>query len=159
MQVSAGHLAEAELSHEGGSRTDVDRITASGTYTRSVGNNVWATTAAWGRNVESEGATDAVLLESSVMLRDEDAWFGRLEIGEKRAHDLDVAAEQVLTVAKLQGGYTRYLGSWRGWKPGVGGEISLGVVPERLAAVYGRRANVGFGLFITLRPAAMAMSH
>jgi hypothetical protein len=59
------------------------------------------------------------------------------------------------TVAKLQGGYTRYFSAWRGLEPGVGGSISAGFVPEPLEPAYGSRVNAGFGVFVTLRPAAM----
>ena len=42
-----------------------------------------------------------------------------------------------------------------GLKPGVGASVSAGFVPERLEPVYGGRINPGFGVFVTLRPAAM----
>jgi hypothetical protein len=41
---------------------------------------------------------------------------------------------------------------WRGLKPGFGAGLSLGFVPERLAAIYGNRINAGFALFLTVRP-------
>ena len=46
LQVSAGHLTEAE-EHEDGSRDDVNRVTASATYHRLVDRRLWATTIAW----------------------------------------------------------------------------------------------------------------
>jgi YHS domain-containing protein len=61
------------------------------------------------------------------------------------------------TVAKLQGGYTRYLKAWNQLQPGLGASFSAGVVPEQLQPVYGNRVNVGFGVFLTLRPSAMMM--
>jgi len=39
----------------------------------------------------------------------------------------------------------------------VGASLSAGFVPERLTAIYGSRINPGFGVFVTLRPAAMTM--
>ena len=76
----------------------------------------------------------------------------------KTPHDLAIVESyEAVAVAKLQGGYTRSLTTWRGLKPGVGGSLSVGFVPETFKAAYGRRANVGFGVFLTLRPAAMAM--
>ena len=57
----------------------------------------------------------------------------------------------------MQGGYTRYLKAWNNLQPGLGASISAGVVPERLQPLYGRRVNPGFGVFLTLRPAAMMM--
>jgi len=115
----------------------------------------WASTIAWGRNEEDDEATHALLAETSVMLRERDTWFGRFEIGGKAAHDLDVHdVDEVFTVAKLQAGYTRYLKPWRGLAPGFGASLSAGFVPDALRAAYGSRANAGFGLFVTLRPAA-----
>jgi hypothetical protein len=158
LQVSAGHLKEAEAGHDGSGRTDVDRITASATYHRSTAEHLWATTLAWGRNAEADDATSAALIETAFSLRDADTWFGRFEIGSKTGHDLDVAArDEIFTVAKLQGGYTRYLRARGGWKPGFGGELSLALVPRTLDRVYGGRANVGLGVFVTLRPAVMEM--
>jgi YHS domain-containing protein len=59
----------------------------------------------------------------------------------------------------MQGGYTRYLKAWNHLQPGLGASFSAGVVPERLQPVYGSRVNLGFGVFLTLRPAAMMMAH
>ena len=156
LQVSAGHLTEAEPGHAGEPRVDVTRVTASATWHRSIAQDMrWASTIAWGRNEEDDEATHALLAETSVMLRERDTWFGRFEIGGKAAHDLDVHdVDEVFTVAKLQAGYTRYLKPWRGLAPGFGASLSAGFVPDALRAAYGSRANAGFGLFVTLRPAA-----
>lgn len=63
----------------------------------------------------------------------------------------------MFTVGKVQAGYTRYLSAWNGLKPGVGAAISAGIVPGSLAPFYGRRVNVGFGAFLTVRPAVQRM--
>ena len=154
LQVSAGRLTEAEPGHEGGARIDVDRLTASVTYHRSlVQDSIWATTVAWGQNREEGESTNALLAETNVTLRERHALFGRLEVAEKSAHDLDIrGTDEVFTVAKLQAGYTRYFGAWKGLKPGLGGGVSLGFVPERLKPAYGNRVTPGFSLFVTLRP-------
>ena len=53
VQVSAGHLADAEAAHAVGPRQDVDRVTASATWhRRRTGDALWATMVAWGMNVE-----------------------------------------------------------------------------------------------------------
>jgi YHS domain-containing protein len=119
---------------------------------------IWATTIAWGRNEESGHGTNAFLAETNLTIRDQDSWFGRLEAVRKTAHDLALPESlEDSTVAKIQGGYTRYLPTWNGLRPGVGGSLSAGFVPERLQAAYGSRVNVGFGVFLTLRPGAMTM--
>jgi YHS domain-containing protein len=160
LQVSAGRLTEAEPSEDGGSGTDVTRATASATYHSAFrANSLWATTLAWGRNSDSGHASNAFLLESNLTFDDRDTWFGRFEIAGKSSHDLVVGeSPEDFTVAKLQGGYTRYLEAWNGLQPGVGGSVSAGLVPDRLRSLYGSRVNVGFGVFLTLRPAAMKMA-
>ena len=159
LQVSAGKLTEAEASDSGGPRLDVTRVTASATYhTEPRENSIWATTIGWGRNDESGHGSNAFLAETNLTLQDRDSWFGRFEAASKTAHDLAVGeSAEAFTVAKLQAGFTRYLTTWRGLKPGVGASLSAGFVPERLKATYGSRVNMGFGVFVTLRPGAMTM--
>jgi YHS domain-containing protein len=158
VQVSAGHLNEAEAGEGTLPRVDVNRVTASVTYHRRVANqDSWASTVAWGRNEEAGQATHAFLAETSVTLAERDVWFGRFELAGKEAHDLhaDEFGDEVFTVGKLQAGYTRYLTSAAGLRLGVGGHLSAGFVPEALEPRYGSRANLGVGFFITVRPAAM----
>ena len=166
-QFSGGRLKEAEPGDDGGPRVDVNRLTASATYHRLRDDNgVWASTVAWGRNTEHGQATHGFLFETNLTLRDRDSWFGRFEIAGKTAHDLDVPGdhhdegEEVFTVSKLQGGYTRYFNVWeeQGLKPGIGFAASLSVVPGTLESIYGARVNPGVGVFLTLRPAAMRMA-
>jgi YHS domain-containing protein len=157
LQVSAGHLKEAEAAEGTGPRQNVDRVTASATYNRVSGPTVWASTVGWGRNSESGLGTNAWLVETSLQLADRDAWFARLEVAGKTAHDLALPAVlDIPLVTKLQGGYTRYMRALRGFRPGFGVEGSIGLVPDELRAAYGGRANVGGGIFLTLRPAMMA---
>lgn len=161
LQVSAGRLAEAEAGrHPGDGRIDVDRVTASATYHRTTLEETWwATTAGWGRNAEKGGeATNALFAESSVTLHNRDALFGRFEWAQKNSHDLVVPLEdEIVTVAKLQGGYTRYLPKWKGVTPGGGVAFSTGIVPRALEPFYGSRTNVGFSIYLTLRPAMHEM--
>lgn len=161
IQASIGRLNEAEPASDGGGRIDVTRATASATYHTDVQwRGFWATTVAWGRNAEPEHPSNALLLESTLTFADRDSIFGRFEVVGKSAHDLVVAEPpESLTVAKLQGGYTRYLRARRGLQAGVGGSVSAGFVPRSLQATYGSRVNGGFGVYLTLRPAAMTMSH
>ena len=161
LQVSAGHLEEAEAGHGTGVRADVDRLTASASYQRSIGEAwEWASTIAFGRNREAGTSTNALLMETSFALRERDTWFGRFEWAEKSADDLDVHdSDAIYDVAKLQLGYTAYFPARRRLTPGFGGSVSVGFVPESLAPVYGHRANPGIALFLTIRPAAHHMKH
>lgn len=159
VQISAGHLTEAEAGHHGEPRVDVTRLTASVTYHRQFrADSIWATTAAWGRNTEGDESSNAFLIETNITFEERHSWFGRFEAGGKSAHDLDIpGADEVFTVAKLQAGYTRYLNAWRGLRPGLGAGGSLGFVPARLEPIYGNRVNVGIAVFLTLRPDAHGM--
>ena len=158
LQVSAGHLKEAEAGHDG-VRIDVNRVTASATYHRIFREgSIWASTVGWGRNQEpATAATNALLAETNLTIDEHDAWFGRFELSDKSGHDLAIDSDENFTVAKLQGGYTRYFGAWQGLKPGVGGSVTAGFVPDALKPFYGSRINGGFALFVTVRPAERRM--
>jgi hypothetical protein len=159
LQISAGHLNEAEPDAIDGARRDVDRMTASATYHHaSDAQRFWATTIAWGRNLEDGVATNALLAESSLALRDRDTMFGRAEISQKSAHDLVLPQhddEGIFTVGKLQAGYVRYFRPWASFAPGVGASVSFSIVPDRLSSLYGGRTTAGFALFFNLRPSEM----
>src|SRR5262245_43910149 len=160
-QVSAGKLTEAEPGEHGHEANDVTRITTSATYhSAPLSDAIWATTVAWGRNEESGLGTHAFLAESTVTFADRDSVYGRFEVVGKTDHDLDLGeTNEVFTVAKLQGGYTRYFRNWKGLKPGLGISVSAGFVPNALEAAYGGRVNAGVAVYATLRPAAMMMRH
>ena len=159
VQVSAGHLTDAEPADPHGVPTDVVRATASATYHRRVGPaDLWATTAAWGANREVGSTTHAVMLESSLSLLERHVFFGRVEVSEKPAHDLDIhESTGVFTVGKVQGGYTRYLSVRRGVQPGLGVTMSAAFVPSALKPLYGG-VGVGVGAFLTVRPALHSMT-
>ncbi|HMF98369.1 MAG TPA: hypothetical protein VKE96_28915 [Vicinamibacterales bacterium] len=159
LQVSAGRLTEAEESHEGGPRIDVTRGTASATYHRLLREgSIWASTVGWSRNQEQgSDATHAWLAETNVTFDERDTWFGRVEVSGKTGHDLGIESTDVFTVAKFEGGYTRFFRASAGLKPGVGAIVSASVVPESLTSLYGNRVNFGFGVFVTLRPAQLKM--
>ena len=159
LQVSAGHLNEAEAGEGSLPRVDVDRVTASAAYHRRFGDErLWASTVAWGRNEELGVGTHALLIESAMTRGEQDVWFGRLEIAGKPAHDLHIhESTGAFVVGKAQGGYTRYLAQRSGFRLGVGGHLSAGFVPAAIRPQYGSRANLGVGFFVTLRPAAHKM--
>ena len=154
LQLSAGRLTEAEAGEPGEPRVDVDRVTASATYhhMRRPG-SIWASTVGWGRNHEpGADATPAFLAETNLTLDDRDTWFGRVEVSVKSGHDLAIELPGLFTVAKLQGGYTRSFSHWHGLAPGGGAGLSAGIVPDSLKPFYGSRVNIGFAVFLTLRP-------
>jgi YHS domain-containing protein len=157
LQVSGGHLNDAEAGEAIGPRHDVNKLTASATFHRLTDRRVAASTVAWGRNSEDGVGTNALMLETNLTFNDRDTWFGRLEVTQKTPHDLDVPETRArFTVSKLQGGYTRHFTAAMGWKAGVGGAVSASIVPSQLSAAYGGKVNPGIVVFLTLRPAIMA---
>ena len=131
LQVSAGHLREAEAGLGQQGPQDVDRVTASAAYHRPLRDKgFWASTLAYGVNREGNvlptgvlrQTTHAVLIESAVASSSGlHHWFGRLDIVGKPGHDLHVHEEEdaVFTVAKLQVGYLRQFAEVNGWAAGV----------------------------------------
>jgi len=154
VQFSAGHLEEAE--QQDASRVDVDRVTASAVYHVPRANGgLWATTLAWGRNQEEGEATHALLAETTLFIADRDVIFGRAELVQKSSHDLGVdELDDRFDLLKLQIGYSRFLRPMAGWRAGLGGSVSAGIVPEGLATVYGGRVTPGAAVFLVIRPAA-----
>ena len=167
VQVSAAHLHEAEAEFPPQPRSNVDRATASATYHRMIDTSIWATTLAYGLNSAREVipgdvvrlVTHALLLESTFSMRERHTWFGRAEVVGKPGHDLHVheAPATVFGVGKLQAGYVRYFGPWKGVVSGIGGTTSLSIVPPALASHYSGRAAPGFGVFFTVRPSRHSM--
>ena len=168
LQVSAGHLNEAEQEFAPVPRSDVDRLTASATYHRPFGGDgIWATTLAYGLNSGQEiipgavfdAATFAVLAESSVTIHERHTWFGRAEIVEKPAHDLHAHefADRIFALGKLQAGYVLQFKPWKGLQSGVGGTVSASLVPSELSSRYYGRVAPGFGVFLTIHPSRHVM--
>jgi hypothetical protein len=159
VQASAGRLEDAEAPHGVGARNDVVRITSSGTYHAALGSaGFWATTVAWGANREPSSVTHAFVAETMATPEGLNTWFGRVEVAGKPAHALHVhESNGTFTVGKLQSGYVRYLNARHGLQPGFGLSVSAALLPAALEARYGGRVVPGFGLFLTMRPAAHVM--
>ena len=177
VQVSGAHLKEAEARplHEGGGRIDVERLTASMTYHRlRPSGTLWATTIAWGRNVEPLRRTDALLIESALRLGAGHAWFTRYELSAKPSYDLglllpgacaaahcptpaanlccdptDDTVPSIVVVSRTQIGYVRYVNLPKALRIGIGASASLSVVPKDLEPYYGSRATLGSALFLS----------
>jgi hypothetical protein len=152
IQVSAGHLAQAEARQDG-TREDVDRVTASATYHVLIGPRVFATTIAWGRNDENGRATSAFMAETALDVTARDTVFARGDIVGKTAADLSVAlpASQTLTVSKIQAGYTRWIGGGYGLETGVGASAGAALIPAALRPFYGSRIGGEVTVFVSIR--------
>ena len=70
------------------------------------------------------------------------------------AHEFGTA---VFAVGKMQVGYVQHLPTSMGVRPGIGGFVSLSVVPPQLAPRYSGGIAPGFGVFLNLQPARHGM--
>lgn len=163
LQASAGFLRRAEEGIGGAPRTDVTRATASAIYDRRLGTRgTWAATVAWGRNDEHGKGTNALLLETMVDPDGHNVAFARVEAAEKPAEALVAAGgDATRLVGKATLTYVRQfpiaLGTGRQLLLGLGAGLSLNAVPSSLEPAYGSRVPLGFDVFLSARPGAMAI--
>ena len=168
LQVSGATLRSARTDFIGQPRRPVVRVTASATYHRTIGTSgIWATTLAYGQNHATENTplavldatTAAGLVESSVTVSDRHTLFGRGEIVDMPAHHLHAHeyGASVFAVGKVQLGYVRHLAVRKGVRPGIGGAMSISLVPPQLAPRYAGSTVPGFSLFFNLQPARHRM--
>jgi hypothetical protein len=162
LQVSGGHLTNAEQQFAPYPRQSDARATASVLYQRTLGSGWWASTVAYGLNgahVLVPGVrnafrySSAVLAEATLMLHERHSVFGRFELAGKLAHDLhlDTDPVAVLPVAKLQAGYVWHFRMGPA-AAGLGVSPSLSrVPPELIARYYGSYAK-GLDVFLVIRP-------
>jgi hypothetical protein len=163
LQVSAGHLAEAEPGRAPGEAArDIDRQTASATYHRPfAAGGIWATTAVWGRNTHNGHATNAFLVETDVNLAERNVFLARWESAQKTGEDLVLSArpdytDRAFNVHKLSFGYLRKLGHLAGFVPAIGIQENVSFLPTALKPFYGTRTPAGIAVFVNLRAAPMA---
>lgn len=137
MQVSYGYLDSPEqLAPE----ISVHRTTASTTYNLPIDENNWATTVAWGRNVNNPGLNlDAYLVESEFVLRDTHTIFGRIENVEKDElfEESDPRTENSYRITKLALGYIYDFPVLGSVQFGIGGEGAVHFIPNALEGTYG----------------------
>lgn len=164
LQASIGRLTDAEPAIGGEPALSVTRPTVSATYHRPLGSqSIWASTLAWGSNIETGSTTHATLAETNVSLNNQNLVFARIEVTGKTGRDLALSdasmlTDRIFTVSKFALGYDRQFGPVMKLMPGIGVSGSLSVVPQSLVPFYGRRVQPGFGVFVSLRPAPMHMS-
>jgi hypothetical protein len=133
-QVSWGHLTSPE-----GLEPDKneDRFTVSAIYTQPFGkDNIWSTTAAWGRKMMKPGDTlDGFILETAAIFQKKYTAFARAERVQENEL-LDLTPAPIFTVNKLSVGgiYDFYRTDHA--KFGIGGLVSFYGVPGDLKPVY-----------------------
>jgi hypothetical protein len=63
----------------------------------------------------------------------------------------------VFIVGKVQAGYVRHLRATKGVVPGIGGTVSVSLLPPELAPRYSGRAAPGLAVFFSLQAARHQM--
>jgi len=63
----------------------------------------------------------------------------------------------VFAIGKVQIGYVRHLRATRGLQPGIGGTVSISLVPPALAPRYSGRTAPSFGIFFSFQAARHQM--
>lgn len=134
LQASWAHLKSPEQLEPGVNQT---RWSASGIYTRSLGDNGWwSTTFAWGRRTSEGKALDALALESTVGLGN---WtvFGRAEYTQNDEL-LFVGGRPgpVFDVGKVSVGAIRDFRLAKHLKFGLGGLVTFNFIPRPLESLY-----------------------
>lgn len=150
LQVSYGTLKRPEQLEPD---TDQRRTTASVMYDLPLARHHWQTTFAWGRNDKHPGpTTDALLLESAIILDDRHTVFVRAEQVEKDElfDPVSPLASQVFDVGKLSVGYIYDIPVTTHVSFGMGGLGSAYSKPTRLDAFYGDRP-LSYMLFARLK--------
>jgi hypothetical protein len=151
MQVSWGRLHSPE---QLAPSVDEDRVTASAIYTRPFGNdNLWSTTAAWGRKILRPGQTlDGYLLESALVFNKTYTLFARAErVAETELHEGVEALEgRILMVNRLSLGGIYDFYRTDHVKLGIGGLVSKYGLPGVLKPLYGNDPTSGM-VFMRLK--------
>ncbi|HEX4508173.1 MAG TPA: hypothetical protein VH722_20775 [Alphaproteobacteria bacterium] len=147
-QTSWGYLKSPE---ELAPNVDENRLTASGTYNLPFGDNVWATTFAWGRKMNHPGHTlDGFLLESELILHDTHTIFARAErVAEDELFEEGPLLDRVETVEKISLGYIRDFHPAENLKFGIGGLVSRYDYPSALDRAYGD--PISYMIFLRLK--------
>jgi hypothetical protein len=149
MQVSYAYLREPEALEPG---VNQNRVTASVTYNKRMGDADLATTALFGRNIKrGDEDTDAFVLESSYITGDHTI-FGRWENVEK--DELVGVPAGVYRINKFTFGGVKNFARRDGFEFGVGGFVDFYSFPDSLEPFYGKNP-VSFGLFLRVRPERM----
>jgi hypothetical protein len=139
----------------------VQRITASATWNRDLGDDVddIAVTAAVGQNSPSSGpSTHAALVEAIAMFADTHTVFARAEALTKTGEDLVMPAtmsDRRFGIGSFSAGYVYDLHQIGAIVPGLGAVGTLDVVGSTLSGVYDTRTPWGGMVFVRLRAPTM----
>ena len=121
----------------------------------------WATAIVWGLNT-GHASTQAILLESELILDGRNTIFARAERVEKTAEELlstdggGFPPDWIFDVASFSLGYVREIARPGALTIGLGVRGTLNLFPAELEPTYGSRTPTGLVLYLRLRPGRSA---
>jgi hypothetical protein len=145
IQVSTGHLVDPEQAEPG----NIERTTATASWTRTRGHETSSITAGYGRNDTDHGDRQAVFVEGA-RHSGQNTVYARLEILQPEFAHTDTP----LTAFSIGAVHNVFSGS--GLEGGVGGGVTFNATPAELEPEYGPHP-VSFQVFFRLRHAARIM--
>jgi hypothetical protein len=157
-QYSFAHLTSPEALHPD---EDIQRMTASVMYNRTLANGNWASTLLWGRNrsLETGLVSNGYLAESTVRFAERNYAWGRIESVDRTNELLlrnlpeppDFQENIIGRVQAYTAGYEHDFNLIPHLATGIGGQLTVYSTPDALKAQYGNHP-VGAVVFLRVRP-------
>jgi hypothetical protein len=164
-QYSFAHLTSPEQLHPA---EDLQRMTASVMYNRTLARGSWATTLIWGRNhaLQTGQVFNGYLAESTLRFATNNHVWGRIENVDRTSELLlgknpepPGFGEQFLArIQAYTAGYDHDFPLIPGVSTALGGQLTLYSKPESLTPIYGQHP-AGFIVFVRLRPVGSTHVH
>lgn len=156
VQVSHGYQHSPEELEPEANR---HRTTASLIYNTPLGHDSnWSNSLVWGQNRDSGNEkTQSFLVETNYQ-RGRDTFYARFEHVEKPGHELvldEMDQNKLFPIKAYSAGYVRDLTHGQGIDVGLGGQITIDDVPDRLDRYYGDEVPFSFQVFFRIRPSLM----
>ena len=159
-QYSVGRLEHPEALEPGSQWRETASIEYNRPGVSGSWRGNWATTAVWGRvhKIATQTTLNSYLLESTVNFRTRNYAFTRMELVDKDELFPQASTHPVCRIGAYTFGGVRNLIRDRGWKLGLGADVTVYSKPAALDAAYGDRP-VSFQIFLRMRPAKASGHH
>jgi hypothetical protein len=164
-QYSFAHLTSPEQLH---ATEDIQRMTASVSYNRTLAKGGWASTLLWGRNrvLQSGQISNGYLAESTLRFAEHNHVWTRIESADrtnelplgKQAEPANFDEQFLARIQAYTAGYDHDFPLIPWLSTALGGQVTFYGKPDFLTPIYGQHP-VGAILFIRVRPTGNAHSH
>ncbi|HEY5028362.1 MAG TPA: hypothetical protein VIK39_08135, partial [Candidatus Angelobacter sp.] len=164
-QYSFAHLTSPEQLH---ATEDIQRMTTSVSYNRTLAKGGWASTLLWGRNrvLQSGQISNGYLAESTLRFAQHNHVWTRIESADrtnelllgKQAEPANFDEQFLARIQAYTAGYDHDFPLIPWLSTALGGQVTFYGKPDFLTPIYGQHP-VGAILFIRVRPTGNAHSH